>query len=211
MKDLRGVDEHGGLRERKKRRTRRTIADVAMRLFMSDGFDRVTVDAIAAAADVSPKTVYNYFPSKADLVFDEIDEILAGLLAAVRDRNANESALAAVGRFLARRQPENRPAGPSTAFRRLIDESLALRAARREMFNRLETALAGVLAEETGAAPNAIEPFVAAVALVGVFRSRFELPSDASTPEAVQAELRQRARRALALLDSGLGHYAMSS
>jgi len=204
------MNESGGLRERKKRRTRRTIADAAMQLFMSDGFDRVTVDDVAAAADVAPKTVYNYFASKADLVFDESDAILADLLSAVRDRSHGESALTAVGRFLARRKPENRPAGPSAAFRRLIDESTSLRAARREMFTRFETALAGVLAEETGTAPNAVEPFVAAVALVSVFRARFELSPDSSAPEAVQAELKLQARRALALLEDGLGHYATS-
>jgi AcrR family transcriptional regulator len=53
-----------GLRETKKLRTRREISDRAMQLFALRGFDRVTVAEVAAAAGVSEKTVFNYFPTK---------------------------------------------------------------------------------------------------------------------------------------------------
>ena len=58
-----------GLRERKKRQTREAIAQAAMALFVARGFDAVTVADVARAADVSEKTVFNYFPAKEDLVF----------------------------------------------------------------------------------------------------------------------------------------------
>ena len=58
-----------GLRERKKRETRETIARTAMDLFVERGYDAVTVADVARAADVSEKTVFNYFPAKEDLVF----------------------------------------------------------------------------------------------------------------------------------------------
>ena len=58
-----------GLRERKKRQTREAIAAAAMALFVARGFDAVTVAEVARAADVSEKTVFNYFPAKEDLVF----------------------------------------------------------------------------------------------------------------------------------------------
>jgi len=64
---------HEGLRERKKRRTRQQISDVATSLFVVRGFDRVKVSEIAAIVGVSEKTVYNYFPTKESLVFDRAD------------------------------------------------------------------------------------------------------------------------------------------
>jgi AcrR family transcriptional regulator len=58
-----------GLRERKKQRTRELIAETARELFVERGFERVTVAEIARSSEVSEKTVFNYFPTKEDLVF----------------------------------------------------------------------------------------------------------------------------------------------
>src|SRR5919198_2776750 len=78
--------ESEGLRERKKRRTRAAIADAAMELFTERGFDAVTVADIARAADVSEKTVFNYFPTKEDLVLHRGQERRAALIEAIRAR-----------------------------------------------------------------------------------------------------------------------------
>ena len=59
-----------GLRERKKDRTRATITRVALELFARDGFHATTIPAIAEAADVAPRTVSTYFPSKEGIVFE---------------------------------------------------------------------------------------------------------------------------------------------
>ncbi|MFD0582588.1 helix-turn-helix domain-containing protein [Dactylosporangium darangshiense] len=77
-----GVEQ--GLRERKKRETRRLISDVATMLFVERGFDAVTVAEIAARAGVAPKTVFNYFPRKEDLFLDRLEELSAMVTAAVR-------------------------------------------------------------------------------------------------------------------------------
>ncbi len=82
------VDDAGtdalGLRERKKRRTRSTLIDVAVDLCQSQGYDNTTVEQNAAAAEVSPRTFSRYFPTKESVIAaaaDEIDEIVAEALA----------------------------------------------------------------------------------------------------------------------------------
>jgi AcrR family transcriptional regulator len=75
-----------GLRERKKRQTRDSIAMAAMGLFQARGFDDVTVAEVAHAAGVSEKTVFNHFPSKEDLVFFRADDRLVERADALRNR-----------------------------------------------------------------------------------------------------------------------------
>lgn len=200
------MDSEEGLRERKRRETRALIAGAAMRLFMRRGFDAVSVTEIAAAAGVAGKTVYNYFPVKAEMFFDEADHVLTELLAAVRYRAAGQSAVDAVGAFIAGRgewAAGRRPEQPTGRFRQLIAGSTALQAQQRLMFAAFETALAGVLADETDAKPGAAEPFVAAVALVGVIRAAFEVSPSGPEPD------RDMATAALRLLATGLSGYAV--
>src|SRR5919201_1538270 len=83
---------------------RELIADTALELFLERGFDPVTIADIAQQADVDAKTIYNYFPSKADLFYHRLEELKDSLLAAVRDRGAGECVLAAFSRFLLARQ-----------------------------------------------------------------------------------------------------------
>lgn len=79
------VTERLGLREQHKRRTRQAIGAAAMSLFCTHGYDSVTVADVARLAGVSVATVFNYFDTKEDLFFDEVDPLLAALVAAVRD------------------------------------------------------------------------------------------------------------------------------
>jgi AcrR family transcriptional regulator len=199
-----GNGRMGGLTERNKQRTRRQIGEAALRLFLERGFDHVTVAEVAAAAEVSEKTVYNYFPTKAHLVFDDDQTVLDELVAALRSRAAGTSALTAIRGALsnlAGRMGEGRPASARAAFRRMVTTSVPLRTHQRTMAARYEQALAEVLAEQTGAPPGSAEPFVAAVALVGALRAGFEAAEGSGGGGAAIT-------RALDLLEAGLAGYA---
>ncbi|WP_285113974.1 TetR family transcriptional regulator [Leifsonia sp. fls2-241-R2A-40a] len=64
-----------GLRERKRIATRRAIQLAAVELAGERGFDRVTIDEISHVANVSPRTFFNYFPSKESAIIGELPEL----------------------------------------------------------------------------------------------------------------------------------------
>src|SRR3984957_7522967 len=148
------MDAELGLRERKKLRTRRLIAETAARLFVERGFDAVPVAEVARAAEVSEATVFNYFPTKEDLVYQGMEAYETELLAAVRDRPAGESIVAAFGRFVLK------PRGFLVGVSRMIAASPALRVREREILARFAASLAAVIAEDTGTGPDDLRPWV---------------------------------------------------
>lgn len=81
------------LRERKKAKTRKVLADTATELFAEQGFDHTTVEEIAEACDVSPRTFFRYFASKEDVLFAVGDERLRQLLDAIASRPSGEAPL----------------------------------------------------------------------------------------------------------------------
>ncbi len=74
-----------GLRERKKRRLRQRISNVATALFLTEGFEEVSVARIAARCEVSEQTVYNHFPTKESMFFDRAEETTQEISDAIRD------------------------------------------------------------------------------------------------------------------------------
>jgi AcrR family transcriptional regulator len=86
-----------GLAARKKQRTRQQLAEAAAELFYERGYDATTIDDIAAAVDVSPRTFYRYFPTKEDLVVAIGETSIESFLAALGARAPEEPLLAAVG------------------------------------------------------------------------------------------------------------------
>jgi AcrR family transcriptional regulator len=148
-----------GLRELKKARTRQVIAETADDLFRRRGFDDVTVDEIAQTAEVSKKTVFNYFPTKEDLVFNRADDREAALMAAVTE-GLEAGALLESLRQLCLRQTRlidrlRRHVGDgSGGFFDLVHGHPALQRKLHEIDARLVQGLAGAIAEQTGTSPD---------------------------------------------------------
>ncbi|NND03012.1 MAG: TetR family transcriptional regulator [Acidimicrobiia bacterium] len=83
------MTETTGLRARKKLRTRQTIERVALDLFEKDGFEATTIDNIAGAADIAPRTFFHYFPSKEDVVLADYTVRLDLIVEALRTSPAD--------------------------------------------------------------------------------------------------------------------------
>lgn len=200
-----------GLRETKKLQTRQEIADRAMALFVERGFDRVPVAEVAAAANVSEKTVFNYFPTKEDLFFDEIPAREAAMVEAIRGRRRGESVAAALQR-LQERDCEQLSSPGFARFARIIEESPALQAKELEVMVRFTDALAGAIRAELGV-PE-LDARVAANALASVqwqlFRNaRAQALAGRHGPAALR-RLRSDLRRAYRLLEHGLAQLERS-
>ncbi|MER8854755.1 TetR/AcrR family transcriptional regulator [Mesorhizobium australicum] len=131
--------------------TRQTISDVATRLFFERGFDHVTIDEIAEAADVGRKTVFNHFPRKEDMFFDREQEIRDVAFAAIRTRKVGVSpiqALAALAhRLIAEPDPSYPLFGGTYEFVETALASESLKARARQMRDDFVKALAGVMAD----------------------------------------------------------------
>jgi AcrR family transcriptional regulator len=195
-----------GLRESKKQHTRERIASEAMRLFATRGFDHVTVAEVAEAAEVSEKTVFNYFPTKEDLFFDEVPARAAAFSAVIRDREPGQSALSAL-RELQDRDSSRLTSAEFATFARIIEESPALQAKELEVMRYFGETLADTLRTELGA--SELDARIAATVLVGVHAQFFRLARKQALAgrhgPAAARKLRADLARAYDLLEHGLG------
>jgi AcrR family transcriptional regulator len=208
-----------GLRERKKLQTRQLLADTARRLFAERGFEAVSVAEVAREADVAEATVFNYFPTKEDLVYSGLESFENELLAAIRDRPSGETILQAFGRFV--REPrgflaarDRQSAERLLEVSRMIAESPALLAREQQIFARYTASLAELIAQETGAGTDDPRPAVVAGALIGLHRAlidsvRRDILSGDVDPARLARSTRANVRKALALLEHGLGDYGV--
>jgi AcrR family transcriptional regulator len=204
-----------GVRERRRQETRERIVEAAAELFADRGFDSVSVLQIAKRAGVVEKTVFNHFPVKEGLVFDADPPMRAALVDAVRRRPAGESVSAAAGSFVVAAM--SRLGSPDAVdgvaeMAKVIRGSRTLQIREREILGALTDALAALIAEETGARPGEIEPWLAAHAVLGLYASLLELARDRvlsglGGPE-LTSELLRQGQRGLSLLQFGLAGYA---
>ncbi len=160
-----------GLRERKKARTHRLIAEVAARLFAELGYEQVTVTDIAREAEVSEQTVYNYFPTKDLLVTDRDQQIQSRLVELIRTRAPDVSPAAAIRDFVL----ADVDAIPGTApevwrgeLGYLAATSPTVHRLALEMINRQAEAITSAISDTT-AVPESVAQ-LQGIALAGVFQ-----------------------------------------
>lgn len=137
-------------RSRKRLETRRNISYAATALFAEKGFDNVTIDEIAAAADVGRMTVFNHFPRKEDMFFDRDAEIRETLCQALRAKEKDVSPLEALRQLAHRLIAEQRPflhfSPDSQDFIAIIHASETLKARARQIRDEVASSLAEELA-----------------------------------------------------------------
>ncbi|WP_106396739.1 TetR/AcrR family transcriptional regulator [Actinocorallia populi] len=166
-----------GLRERKKKETRQQISDAATGLFLERGFDGVTVGEVAEAAGVSPKTVFNYFPRKEDLLLDRFPGALEEVARVVRERPAGAHPVDALRDLLLRLLAEGDALGGYVdrptfiRFWQVVGESSALKARVREYVEELEDVVARLLAETGGRDPDGPAVRLAAAWTAAAYRT----------------------------------------
>ncbi len=144
-------------RSRKRLATRRAISNAATRLFHARGFDQVTVDEIAEAADVGRMTVFNHFPRKEDMFFDRDEEVREVLREALRQRDPNVSPIETLRllthRLIAKQSPFIEFSAASQGFVETIERSETLKARARAIRDELAQLMAVALSECVGRKP----------------------------------------------------------
>ncbi|MEU1181588.1 TetR family transcriptional regulator [Streptomyces sp. NPDC005820] len=156
-----------GLRERKKIKTREAIRTATYALIREQGYDATTIDQIAERAEVSPSTVFRYFPTKEDIVLtDEYDPVL---LEELRARPADEPWPESI-RYVMReavRTGVEEDAEVARLRTHLMVQVPAVRSRMMESMSVTGRMLCTAIAERTGRDPDSLEVRVYAMSLIG--------------------------------------------
>jgi len=187
------------LRERKKAKTRLAIREHAMALFKDQGYDKTTVEQIAAAAEVSPSTFFRYFPSKEEVVLQ--DDYDALLIAAFHAQQVDVPPLRALRNAISEvflSMPEGQQAQEAERIR-LMTAVPELRARMLAQVSEMIQTLAEAVAERVGRQSDDFEVRTFAGALVGV-----ALGIAAGSGDDPASDYLRQFDRALTLLQAGL-------
>jgi AcrR family transcriptional regulator len=211
-----------GRRQRKKNETRRAIAEAAMRLFLENGYENVTIAQIAEVADVSVNTVFNYFPTKENLFFgsDSGGASDSALLRVARE--PHEAVVAFLRRLLddgieryAKKSMSLAEIGFVAAVRRVFQESPALQVhaaqAARKVTDDGEGSFTRSLAKDVKANASDLTPRLVAGQIFAIYSTLFiegeRRRRAGEKPEKTQAVLRTAAETVIRLLEKGIGDY----
>jgi AcrR family transcriptional regulator len=164
-------------RSRKRLATRQGISDAATLLFLERGFDRVTVDEIAEAADVGRMTVFNHFPRKEDMFFDRDEEGREILREALRQCDRGVAPIEACRRLAHRLIAEGSPylsfSARGQSFIETIERSETLKARARAIRDELAQVVAVALSECVGREPMDPDAHLAAGLLLAIWTVAF--------------------------------------
>ena len=194
----------GGLRERKKARTRAAIREHALRLFRENGYQRTTVEKIAEAAEVSPSTFFRYFPTKEDLVLQ--DDMDTRMIEAFERQPADLAPIAAVRAatrevFTSYTEADLDLLRETTALTMTVPE---VRARAMDEFARTITLVSEALAKRAGRPADDLAVRTTAGAIIGVIMS-ITMPWEGWSSDRRRIEdTFERIDQALALLEAGL-------
>jgi len=165
---LTAMDSQSGLRERKKQRTRETIARVAQELFAERGYHATTLPDIAEAADVSTRTIFAYFSSKEDILFAKFAEMKEALAQALAERPEGKDALDTVREFILASHAIEK-SELDQRIHEIVKGDETLRNHLRARLAQLEELIAAAIAADLGAAGSDLRPQVVAASLIAAF------------------------------------------
>ena len=162
-----------GLRERKKQRTRETIARAARELFAERGYHATTLPDIAEAADVSTRTIFAYFPSKEDILFSDFALMRDALAQALAERPEGQDALETVRAFiLSLHKVEESELDEQ--LRLCVKSDETLRSHLRARITQLEELIAPAIAKDLDASAYDPRPQIVAASLTAAFNALSE-------------------------------------
>jgi AcrR family transcriptional regulator len=192
-----------GLRERKKARTRASLREHALRLFREQGYQRTTVEQIAAAAEVSPSTFFRYFPTKEDLVLQ--DDMDTRLVEAFERQPSGLSPIAALRGAIREglesyNQADLDMIWETTNLTMTVPE---VRARAMDEFARTIAVISEALAKRAGRPADDLAVRTLAGAIIGVIMS-ITMPWEGWSDPQAFVDTFERIDQALNLLEAGL-------
>lgn len=192
-----------GLRERKKERTARAIEDAALRLFAENGFHATTIAEIAAAADISPRTFFSYYPSKESVLFGDFDETFRSLGEHLAARTADHGLLDALRAWIVDMvETDGLPDERELLRRQVIEANDELLAHERQLTTRFEAVIAAAAATELHVQPSDLHPRLIAAAAAATFATLRPDPGSPATE--IGADPFEPLDNALAFLRGGI-------
>lgn len=210
-----GVVEQPSRRERKKQQTKQAILDAALELFAQRGYRETTIGAIAARADVAPRTVTLHFPAKEELLFDTEPFGLESLSAALARRGPQKSAFEALREWMAEVMgAEDAETGGDLWRRRalrarIINAEPELRGRARAGYHEFERVLAEAIGEDVAQPGTALVPRLAALTAVTGLRELYESDEARALGSApAAADLRLLVDRVIDFAQAGVARFA---
>ena len=195
-------EQRSGLRERKKHRTRELIASTALALFSERGYHAATVADVAAAADVSERTVFGYFATKEDLLFADHLALEQDLAQALEARSPDASALDTLRAFVV--ENVSRLDEQARIRWEIVSHDELLLSHQRMRQAAFGEVIAAAIAHELGEKVDDLRPQLVTAAVIAAFTATYEHRYRARSQSASRAQAVAVIDEAITFLRGGL-------